>query len=255
MRQLPNNFSLEKLEASPRGRFLFLLSSYFKTPDQKHFSWYCPDQRRVMGVFTLGNGDFTFLSDDQCAYEVVHVWNIFFKEECKGSGLWRQMMEILKELAELTGVSIYFVAKAFRVNLPLIEKPEEFLAFIKTDYVKDYKDKDKEKWYSELLRRSYWKFGYCGLTVDDEYFSDDHWKRNALGYCPSTASDTMKRTFGERLTCDEEEFLSRFQTINDGERRKNRKRNKKRQSEEGFSDPAPPFDKPIKEMSSLKGLF
>ena len=89
--------------------------------------------------------------ENQC--HAVHLMGIYVHRDCKGDGLFRSMMEILKSISEMYGVFIYFVARAYLINLPTIKTPEQFTHFInhKDDYFSYYHNKSTERHLSKEL--------------------------------------------------------------------------------------------------------
>jgi hypothetical protein len=212
-------------DGSPVDQFTLKAGSFFITPNNINYGWWDSWQREVLGMLEISQGNLSFLTPSQNRRECIHIVGVSIREKNRGCGLFRAYMELLNSLADTSGCCLYLCARAFKVDIPKIHDEKTFLKYIRDmpgfDY---YKDKSKEIWQSELLRRKYWEFGFSGLVIEDEDMDDQLWKRFACGYCPTTASDEMKRAFGERLNADETVFLSNFPTIYDSERRRNRKR-------------------------------
>ena len=187
-----------------------------------------------MGVMEMDTGGLSWLTNYENQCHAVHLKGIYVHPDCKGDGLFRSMMEILKSISAMYGVFIYFVARAFLINLPTIKTPEQFTHFInhKDDYFSYYHNKSTERHLSKELGKTYKRFGFCHLVVDADDVQDRFWRGSVLCSIPENMNPELEEAIKGRVYCDETEFVTELKRLgichNEGSNRRNRKKDKRK---------------------------
>lgn len=231
-----DNVSQVEYENSPSIKFREKFAEFYKSPDLQHFVFWDDLGERVMGVMEMDTGGLSFLTNYENQCHAVHLLGIYVHPDCKGDGLFRAMMENLNQLADMFGVFIYFVARAYLINLPTIKTPEQFTHFLenKDNHFSYYSNKSTERYLSRELGKTYKRFGFCHLVVDDDDVQDRFWRGSVLCSTPENMNPELEEATRGRVYCDKTEFvreLKRLGICNSGSsNRRNRKKDPKKRN-------------------------
>ena len=229
-----DNASQVEYENSPSIKFREKFAEFYKSPDLQHFVFWDDLGERVMGVMEMDTGGLSFLTNYENQCHAVHLLGIYVHPDCKGDGLFRAMMENLNQLADMFGVFIYFVARAYLINLPTIKTPEQFTHFLenKDDFFSYYSNKSTERYLSRELGKTYKRFGFCHLVVDSDDVQDRFWRGSVLCSIPENINPELEEAIKGRVYCDETEFVTELKRLgichNEGSNRRNRKKDKRK---------------------------
>ena len=215
---------------SPAGAFIQQTAYYAKTPDNVNFVFYDDIERQCIGGFTITRGNLSFLTDEENYHHTCKLQNIFIKKECRGSGLFRAFLEALKGFSEDHGVLLYFLARSFKLDMPTIRTPEEYVEWISSDEERIHMHSDNEaEWYlSRRLYDSYRRIGFCHFNIEKEDVEDPKWLENILCNDISNVKKEMRETIESRINCEENEStLEKYVAKHiDEQQRKRRNRHK-----------------------------
>ncbi len=218
------------IQESPRGKFLEVTSYFCKTPDYTNYVFYDDIRQYCIGGFTLCAGNLSFLTDEENYLHCAKLQNIFIKEEARGGGIFGGLLEALKDFAEDNGVFLYMLARAFKLKMPVIKRPEEYIRWIQhhNDDIEMQGDKDTEWVQSKRLLDTYKRHGFCSFTAYKEDVSQEKWLENLI--CGGT--DNVKPELQEVLTplinCEDEPttWKDHVLQMNNEKRQRNKKRRK-----------------------------
>ncbi|MDB4557031.1 hypothetical protein N9Z96_00740 [bacterium] len=203
------------------------MSAYAKTPNDIHYIFYDDFEKISHGGFSLSHGQLNFLTDEQNINKTTKLMQIYIRPEARGEGLFRSIMETLKMFAEENGVLLHFVAHHFKIDMPIIRRPEEYGEWLSNEDVNLKMEKDNEKeWHlSKKLYNSYQRMGFCNLTLDREDVSKEKWRHMAFCSAPTAAAEDIQEAIADRTNCDENRMSHKEQMAhrNIG-RKKQRKR-------------------------------
>ena len=115
---------------SPAGKFRQQMSAYAKTPNDIHYIFYDEFEKISHGDFSLSHGQLNFLTEEQNINKTTKLMQIYIRPEARGEGLFRSIMETLKMFAEENGVLLHFVAHHFKIDMPVIRRPEEYVEWL-----------------------------------------------------------------------------------------------------------------------------
>lgn len=190
---------------SPAGSFIQQVSYYAKTPDNVNFVFWDDIERQCIGGFTITRGNLSFLTDEENYHHVCKLQNIFIKHNYRGSGLFRSFLEALKGFSEDHGVLLYFLARSFKLDMPTIRTPEEYVEWISTEDggINMHHDHDKEWYLSRRLYDSYRRIGFCGFRIEKEDVEEEKWLSNTLCNDISNIKEDLRENIISRINCEE----------------------------------------------------
>lgn len=190
-------------ERTPVYKFNLLASSLFRTPNDQHFFWYDKISRSCTGVLEFRPSKLSFIPEEVCRYNVIHLVSIFLHKNNKSYGLFRCAMDILKSISDQTGCGIVFCARSFKMKMPTIRTTDDGLKFLENydKYFCYIKNKQEEWDKSELLLSSYLKFGFCRFKFSADDLDDDRWTNNGVVYLPDNIDKTVYDCFENRIDC------------------------------------------------------
>jgi hypothetical protein len=192
-------------ERTPVYKFNLLASSFFKTPNDQHFFWYDKFSRSCSGVLEFRPSKLSFVPEELCRYNVIHLVSIFLHQKNKRFGLFRCAMEILKDISNQSGCGIVFCARSFKMKMPNIRTTDDGLKFLENydKYFGYIKNKQEEWDKSQLLLSSYLKFGFCRFKFSADDLDNDKWANNGVVFLPDNIDKSVYDCFEKRLDCSE----------------------------------------------------
>ena len=215
---------------TPAGQFRQQVAHYAKSPDYCHFVFYDEFQELCLGGFALTHGNLTFLSDEQNICKSACLKQIYIRPENRGEGLFGAMMESLKMFAEENGVLLHFVAHHFKIDMPVIRNPEEYISWIDKEDINLQMEKNSDKdWHlSKRLYDTYQRMGFCNLTLDHADVHKAKWREMAFCSDPAATPEDVQNAIAGRTNCGEDRQTHTEQmNARNAVRRKQRKRLKK----------------------------
>ena len=216
-------------EESPVGKFLQQTGYFCKTPDYTNFVFYDDINMICQGGFTLTHGNLSFLTDEENCHHTIKLQNIFIRKDSRGGGLFGSILDAVKDFAEDHGVFLYLLARSFKLDMPTIRRPEEYVEWIKhhNDDIEMVKNTDEEWVKSKLLLDTYKKYGFCSFDAEPEDVSKKKWLEQILCAGIDNVTPALQEILLPRIHCEDNPKTYREQMHELNKHRK--KRNKKLQ--------------------------
>ncbi len=196
------------IEDAPTTKFKEQFSHYYKSPDHSHFAFVDQMQGQVLGMMEIDEGGLSFLTNHENVCHCLKLTGIYVFKDCQNLGLFRQMIESFLALTESHNVFTYLCARAYHLELPLIESNKQFIEFVrnKDDHFSYYRNKGQERLLSSELMKTYQRFGFCHLMVNKEDIKDRYWRKSILCKKPDNVHVELEEALEGRIFCDEDEW-------------------------------------------------
>lgn len=231
LRSLQNstiNLYRDQLAESPSVKCREIIHLSFKAADEWHYVFFDEFEGALAGGFTLDVGDLSFFNDHENLLHTLKVHQVYIANEYRGAGFFRMFMECILSAADMTGAFIYLCCRPYKLNMPTIRDPMEYVKWIAGEdhYMAMHNDTHYERDKARELKEAYMKFGFLPLEVNRKDVSDEFWKGQILCSNPQKCHDDVKEALGDRVNYSYSD--QRKVQLNAEDRRKHRRKEEKK---------------------------
>lgn len=134
-----------------------------------------------------------------------HIRQISTREDFRGWGFFKIVMERLVEMAEESGVFLHGVSSPFILKWPDIDTSEEFIWFVENErkFFADHRSWKEQRNRSRKLLKKYQEYGCCRFRYPQGNGFARRWMRNnsGFGYMSSECDETVSKVLENYLSC------------------------------------------------------